>query len=183
MGDIETVKVKHPTRGYAIINKSDYDPNEHKLYDKESKAAVAGDDGLTDEERDMLAKLEAKRKVDANRGVTKTDPVPADAADKNPSGTYSTPTPTDIRFPDKQATEFENNMGAFVGKSAADLRAERGLPDAPGGIKPVEIPPDWESMHWKQQVNLAQEISGQTDLDAAKAREIIATAVESKPAS
>lgn len=57
---------------------------------------------------------------------------------KNPSGTYSEPTPTDIRYPDKTETEFENNMGAFIDKSAAGLREERGLPDAPGGIHPVE---------------------------------------------
>lgn len=55
---------------------------------------------------------------------------------RNPSGTYSEPTPTDVRYPDKDATEFENNHGAFVGKSAAELRDEKGLPDAPGGLQP-----------------------------------------------
>lgn len=66
-------------------------------------------------------------------------PRPADVVtdlSKNPSGTFSQPTPTDIRFPDKDKTEFENNHGAFVKKSAADIRKEEGMIDAPGGIEP-----------------------------------------------
>lgn len=66
-------------------------------------------------------------------------PRPADIVtdlSKNPSGTYSMPTPTDIRFPDKDKTEFENNHGAFVKKSAADIRKEEGMIDAPGGLAP-----------------------------------------------
>ena len=58
---------------------------------------------------------------------------------KNPSGTYSMPTPTDIRYPDKNATEFENNHGAFLGKSAAGLRKQMGIPDIPGGVRPLSI--------------------------------------------
>lgn len=58
---------------------------------------------------------------------------------RNPSGTFSTPTPTDIRFPDKTKTEFENNAGAFIGKSAAGLREELNLPDAPGGLDPDPV--------------------------------------------
>jgi hypothetical protein len=57
-------------------------------------------------------------------------------AGRNASGTFSEPTPTDIRYPDKDTTEFENNHGAFVDKSAAELREEKGLPDAPGGLEP-----------------------------------------------
>jgi hypothetical protein len=61
----------------------------------------------------------------------------AGASDRNPSGTYSEPTPTDIRYPDKDATEFENNHGAFVNKSAAQMREEKGMEDAPGGLYPA----------------------------------------------
>lgn len=55
---------------------------------------------------------------------------------RNPSGTYSEPTPTDIRYPDTNLTEFENNHGASVGGSAAEIREELGLADAPGGLAP-----------------------------------------------
>lgn len=58
---------------------------------------------------------------------------------RNPSGTFSEPTPTDIRYPDKAKTEFENNTGAFIGKSAAELREELELPDAPGGLDPDPV--------------------------------------------
>lgn len=58
------------------------------------------------------------------------------ASERNPSGTFSEPTPTDIRFPNKDATEFENNHGAFVRKSAAQMREDHGMPDAPGGLYP-----------------------------------------------
>lgn len=66
-------------------------------------------------------------------------PRPADVVtdlSKNPSGTFSQPTPTDIRFPDKDKTEFENNHGAFAKKSAAEIREAEGMVDAPGGIDP-----------------------------------------------
>jgi hypothetical protein len=61
----------------------------------------------------------------------------AGASERNPSGTFSEPTPTDIRFPNKDATEFENNHGAFVRKSAAQMREDHGLEDAPGGLYPM----------------------------------------------
>ncbi|SHG79579.1 hypothetical protein SAMN02745157_4854 [Kaistia soli DSM 19436] len=168
MGDIETVKIKHGDGDYAIINRTDFDPEKHELHDGDQRVA----DGLTDEERKTLRELEIKRTAEANRGVT---PSPAVAgADRNPSGTFSEPTPTDIRFPDKDATEFEHNHGAFVGKSAAEIREAAGLPDKPGGIKSdVDIPEDWSALHWKQQVVLGQQISGRDDLNAADAREVI----------
>lgn len=33
MSEIPTVKIKHPTRGFAIINQADYDEKVHKLFD------------------------------------------------------------------------------------------------------------------------------------------------------
>jgi hypothetical protein len=56
---------------------------------------------------------------------------------RNTSGTFSEPTPTDIRYPNKDATEYENNHGAFVNKSAAQMRVDRGMPDEPGGLYPA----------------------------------------------
>jgi hypothetical protein len=35
---LETVKVKHPG-GYVIINKDDFDPERHELFDSEPEAA------------------------------------------------------------------------------------------------------------------------------------------------
>ena len=57
----------------------------------------------------------------------------------NADGTFSEPTPTDIRYPNKDVTEFANNHGAHVGKSAAQMREAEGLPDAPGGLQPDPI--------------------------------------------
>lgn len=186
MSDVETVKVKNGD-DYAIINKADFNPDTHEPFDDASAAAVAdaGSDGLTDDERATLSMLEAKRTAQANRGTTTAAAASINDQGKNPSGTFSTPTPTDIRFPDKQATEFENNQGAFIGKSAADLREDLGLPDAPGGIKPVvDIPADWQTMHWKQQVSLAKQISGGTDdITATQAGEIITAEVAARAAA
>lgn len=137
MGDIETVKVKIKDGGHdAVINKSDYNPKLHTLQSDDAKAMAEGADGLTDEERSEFARLDAKRKHEANRGVSA--PAGAHVSDKNPSGTFSEPTPTDIRYPNKDETEFENNHGAFVRKSAADLRQEQGLDDKPGGLNPAK---------------------------------------------
>lgn len=59
-----------------------------------------------------------------------------DLTTRNADGTFSEPTPSDVRYPDKDKTEFANNHGAFVGKSAAQMREDQGLPDAPGGLSP-----------------------------------------------
>ncbi|HEX2554233.1 MAG TPA: hypothetical protein VHL98_11055 [Microvirga sp.] len=134
MSQVETIRIKSGD-SFAIINKSDFDPKQHTPFDAEAKEA-AGNDGLTDEERKLYAELDAKRKVAGNFGQTGGAGLDATASVKNPSGTYSEPTPTDVRYPDKQATEFENNLGAFVDKSAAQMREARGMEDRPGGIKP-----------------------------------------------
>jgi hypothetical protein len=55
---------------------------------------------------------------------------------RNTDGTYSEPTPTDVRYPDKDKTEFANNHGAFVQRSAAEIREAEGIEDAPGGLDP-----------------------------------------------
>jgi len=60
--------------------------------------------------------------------------VPGDG--RNTDGTFSEPTPSDIRYPDMTQTEFANNHGAFLAASAAELRERAGLPDAPGGLAP-----------------------------------------------
>lgn len=134
MSAVETVKVKADTpRGYRIINKSSFDPKVHKAYDAEARR----DKDESDAEklaREESEKDQARRKVEANRGQVEGSVV-ADGT-KNPSGTFSEPTPTDIRYPNKQDTEFENNMGAFVNKSAAQIRAENGMEDKPGGLNP-----------------------------------------------
>ncbi len=134
MTNPETIRIKSGD-SFAIINRSDFDPKQHTPFDAEA-AEAASNDGLTDEERRLYAELDAKRKVAATFGQTGTTGIGATAAGKNPSGTYSEPTPTDVRYPDKRGTEFENNLGAFVNKSAAQIREAEGLPDKPGGIKP-----------------------------------------------
>jgi hypothetical protein len=56
---------------------------------------------------------------------------------KNPDGTFSEPTPTDIRYPDKNKTEFANNHRS--GMSAAEARKAAKLEDAPGGLAPDPV--------------------------------------------
>lgn len=70
-------------------------------------------------------------------GVMPRDTVTS--LDRNPDGTFSEPTPTDIRYPNKDNTEFANNHGAYVNKNAAEMRAERDLADAPGGLAPDPV--------------------------------------------
>lgn len=138
MGDIETVKIKHDgERGYAIINKSDFDAKKHEPFDDSSREAVADLVSASDGSVRGISLIEAdeeRRRYEANRGVPSGSTAIADG--KNPSGTFSEPTPTDIRYPNKDETEFENNHGAFIGKSAAQMREDKGLPDAPGGLAP-----------------------------------------------
>jgi len=208
MSDIETVKVKAET-GNAIINLSDYDPNKHELVDDESKAKVAARDNPQNPDAVKAAKeAEEHRIAEANRGQIDGN---ASRPQANASGTFDEPTPTDVRFPNKNTTEFESNHGAQVGKSAAGLREELGMEQKPGGLHPevkekvdeaekvmksamaeaakpeselpkpgeevkdeaVEIPDDWQSMHWRSQVALAEKITGKSGLNAAEARQAI----------
>lgn len=106
MGDIPTVTVKDAKGNMTVINESDYDKAKHG-----EKATAA----------EIAAATAASMAAGGSR---------------NPSGTFSEPTPTDIRYPNKDNTEFENNHGAFVGKSAAQMRDEIGLADEPGGLDP-----------------------------------------------
>lgn len=127
---IDTIKVKNPNDedgGFMIINASDYDPKKHQLADGQTAPLTAKERAIHDED-------EAKRRVQANRGVAGGGATVD--TERNPSGTFSEPTPTDIRYPNKDATEFENNHGAYVGKSAAGLRDERGMEQKPGGLRP-----------------------------------------------
>jgi hypothetical protein len=176
---METMKVKEPGHplGYKIINKEDFNADEHKPYKGEAKptAEAVGADGLTAEESAQLATLQAKqRDAQANRGVV-TGAGPGDDG-RNTSGTYSEPTPSDIRYPDKSKTEFENNQGAFIDKSAAGMREERGLPDAPGGLAPAAaIPDNWPTLHWQKKVALARDIKGdpKAEFSATEAHDAI----------
>lgn len=129
---VATVKVKTDNeQGYQVINASDFDQGKHVAYDDESRAAVGGQ---TDVQREASEKLAAERKAQANYGQAGGGAI-SDSA-KNPSGTFSEPTPTNVQYSNMDATEFENNHGSQVGKSAAGLRAELGLPDVTGGLYP-----------------------------------------------
>ena len=132
MSAVETVRIKHSDdhgNDTLVINKSEYDPSKHQLAEGQ-----ADDANLTMPDRDLAQQENAKRIYEANRGISGGPGIAGDG--RNPSGTYSEPTPTDIRYPNKDETEFENNHGAFVAKSAAQMREEKGLPDAPGGLAP-----------------------------------------------
>lgn len=111
-------------------------------------------------------------------------PAPTRAVEvnaKNPSGTFSEPTPTDIRYPNKDLTEFENNHGAFFRKSAAQMRQDADLPDAPGGIYPDgHIPDDWETLDEVKRVDLANKISQRTDVTPAQANDVIRAEAEKR---
>lgn len=129
---LETVKVKADTpKGYRIINRSDYDPNAHKLAEGEADPGVP----LNEAEQKLADEATARRKIEANRGQASGAGV---VSDRNPDGTYSEPTPTDIRYPNKDNTEFANNHGAFVGRSAAEIREAEGMEDKPGGLDPSQ---------------------------------------------
>jgi len=84
-----------------------------------------------------------EKDFDPDKGhVRYTGTLPRDTVqslDRNPTGTFSEPTPTDVRYPNKDHTEFENNHGAFVQKNAAEMRKEKDLEDAPGGLKPDPV--------------------------------------------
>jgi hypothetical protein len=145
---VETVKVQDGKSGYIVINKTDFDPKEHKLFKEPEPAEDTAEDlaGLSRAELEKRAKASFADHLgqlsddDLRTGLQRSSTDAAARArleaGRNPSGTFSEPTPTDIRYPDKDATEFENNHGAFIGKSAAELRDEKGLPDAPGGLEP-----------------------------------------------
>lgn len=137
MSNLVAVK-REGGRGVRLIERTKYaaDPKSYQLANAEERARVSNLLPMTDAEKAAIAEEEAARKVSANRG--QVDGAGPAADGKNPDGTFSTPTPSDIRFPDKNATEFANNHGAFVNKSAAEMRADKGMPDAPGGLKPLE---------------------------------------------
>jgi hypothetical protein len=73
-------------------------------------------------------------------GVTMANmPIGVDPQGRNTSGTFSTPTPSDVRYGDVTTTEFEDNVGHMIPRDAAALRDELGQPQVPGGIV---VPPD-----------------------------------------
>lgn len=171
----ETIMVKREGgKGYRIINADAFDPKVHEALDKESAAAIKAAALAKKPLADMTP--EELQEYNANRGQTPSGSV-IDTS-KNPSGTFSEPTPTDIRYPNKRATEFENNLGAFIGKSAAGLRKEAGMPDVPGGIRgAVSIPADWRGLDRDGQLKLAGELSGNDDLSIKQSKRVIADEV------
>ena len=201
----DTVKVQREGgKGYSIIDRAKYEANKdnYVLFEADREAANLGtEDSLDEDAKKHLKTKEIERKAEANRGIVGNSNV-VDTL-KNPSGTYSEPTPTDIRYPNKDETEFENNHGAFVNKSAAGMRKELGLLDEPGGLNPkrhknvkqaeeavaaagatdVEdgddleedepLPENWQSLPWRQQKALAEKVSGKKVVSAAEARAIL----------
>lgn len=123
---MNVVKIK-TGESFAIINESDFDPDRHELFAGEKVGGKSSAQALADD-------METRRQLDANRGVVNGS-GPTDNG-RNATGTYREPTPSDVRFPDMNATEFENNHGAFVGRAAPDLRAQMDMPDEPGGVRP-----------------------------------------------
>ena len=136
---MEVVKVKHTDvegNKYKLINKSDFVEGEHEIYDDpdDKKSAPAPTEGMSEKEREAYDAKMAQKTVDSRSGIEGGGATLASAG--NTSGTFSEPTPSDIRYPDKDATEFENNHGAFVNKSAAGMRETMGLEHKPGGLYP-----------------------------------------------
>src|SRR3954463_8348807 len=118
MASLETVKVKAETpTGHKLINLADYDENEHELVDDESREKVEAQKSKeSEDENSPAAKVKTMAEEDAirhgiqaNRGQIEGNP---DRPAGNASGTFDEPTPTDIRYPNKDATEFESNHGA-----------------------------------------------------------------------
>ena len=206
---METVKIQHKDadgNDHMIINRSDYDPKKgHKLYvekgDRESAKGLANPESglLSEEEEKMWRELDARRRVQGNHGQTEGRTTMG--SENNPDGTYATPTPSDIRFPNQDQTEFANNHGAFVGRSAAEMRASAGMPDRPGGIDPegaratlqgaanaasaaamdildrgeakVEIPDDWKDLSAAERKQLAIDLGAEDGVNAKDANEKI----------
>lgn len=110
----------------VIIDRAQFDPEIHELVEDVSPPESSSEDEIRERE-------EAERRVRANHGQRPAIPV---SAGRNASGTFPEPTPSDVRYSDDLETEFENNLGAQVGKSAAQMREAAGLPDAPGGLRP-----------------------------------------------
>lgn len=129
---VDTIKIKADNAaGYKIINAHDFNAKADKPFDDEAQAYIKERNLADGAETDKLAD---ERRAQGNYGQVNGGGL--DASGRNPSGTFSEPTPSDIRYPDKDLTEFENNHGAFVATSAPDLRAANGLADAPGGLAP-----------------------------------------------
>jgi hypothetical protein len=70
----ETVKIKHSDdhgNDHLIINKSDFDPNKHELFEGETAEFV---NNGTDDGREAARRLQLKHNVEAERGVTRGTP-------------------------------------------------------------------------------------------------------------
>jgi hypothetical protein len=81
MGDLPTVKVKHPG-GYMIINASDFDPSRHEPFDDEAARAVEAYRAAKAKTHPDVAGWDALHRTDANRGVTNNDSMNLYAANR-----------------------------------------------------------------------------------------------------
>lgn len=126
---LETVKVVNPNDpkgGYMLVNKTDWEAN---------KKSDTNADGFELHETDP-AHPEVSEE---DKEQARLDQEAADAPKpKNSDGTFDEPTPLDIRYPDKDATEFARNHGAQIGTSAAELRDVMELEQKPGGLDPSQ---------------------------------------------
>lgn len=126
---IPTKKVVNPNdenNGYMIVNEDDYKAN---VKSKENP------DGYELHETDPAHEGYGDEQADVDEAAAEADAAPKPS---NTDGTFDTPTPTDIRYPNKDGTEFARNHGAQIGTSAAELREVAGMPQKPGGIDPTQ---------------------------------------------
>jgi hypothetical protein len=72
MGDLKTVKVKHPD-GYMIINASDFDPSKHEPFDEKAARAAEAYRAAKAKAHPDIAGWDALHRANANRGVVNVD--------------------------------------------------------------------------------------------------------------
>ncbi|HEX8772593.1 MAG TPA: hypothetical protein VF735_03240 [Pyrinomonadaceae bacterium] len=76
---IETVKVKHPTEpdDFTIINKSDFNPDLHTLFEEKSETAGTAPDTLEQMKRPQLAEVAARYDVKITPGMSNVQVIAA----------------------------------------------------------------------------------------------------------
>lgn len=154
---VPTIKIKREGgRGFRLINAFDFDAAIHEPADDEAKAYVAY----------MEKHGKPELPTEAPWGGVAVNPR------KNTDGTFSEPTPMDVRYSNKNRTEFASNHAN--GKSAAEIRKELGMPDAPVGIVGIiEIPLNWRKMTHEEIIALAERISGHSNLSIKESKMIL----------
>jgi hypothetical protein len=74
--------------------------------------------------------------------------------------------------PAEEGVAVDASPAEQIKADAEAVKAEE--PQDADGDGQVDIPDDWEGLHWRQRVALAQKISGREGLDSAAANEVIA---------